>query len=368
MAKGNEGKNIETESTKETYALQKEIDKLKEKVAEQDEIIDDLVAERDDLSDEIYDVRLILADAWNIARNTKHEKIWEVLRREREIKETQGQKKQYSEVAKSFETILTTNPSENGKTPNASVNLNATDSGFVNTKSLTQLIDERVKHAVDVELKNRIKTDTRLNQVEQSSSKQFIQANFNQTSRIDSEKSITKITDSRELNVIVHGIKEEKTSSQCNAAVKELFNTLEVVDHPTIQVDRLGKKVPDKIRPIRIRLGSHKSKQEFMSSLWKLKNGPDRLQKISVTDDFTQEERRNIRRWVEVARERTKSENGYEWKVRGSPRSGLQLVKMKIWSEQSKKLQHVASKKQKYQGRENTSRIKERTKQKNNAI
>ena len=132
----------------------------------------------------------------------------------------------------------------------------------------------------------------------------------------------------------MHGIKEEKTSSQCNTAVKELFNTLEVVDHPTIQVDRLGKKVPDKIRPIRIRLGSHKSKQEFMSSLWKLKNGPDRLQKISVTDDFTQEERRNIRRWVEVARERTKSENGYEWKVRGSPRSGLQLVKMKIWSEQ----------------------------------
>ena len=71
MAKGNKGKNIETESTKETYALQKEIAKLKEKIAEQDEIIDDLVAERDDLSNEIYDVRLILADAWNITRNMR---------------------------------------------------------------------------------------------------------------------------------------------------------------------------------------------------------------------------------------------------------------------------------------------------------
>ena len=131
----------------------------------------------------------------------------------------------------------------------------------------------------------KYKTDIGLNQVEQSLSKEFIQANFSQTSKIESENCITEITESQELNVIVHGIKEEKTSSQCNAAVKELFNTLEVAHNPTIQADRLGKKVRDKIRPIRIRLGSHKSKHELMSSLWKLKNGPDRLQKISITDD-----------------------------------------------------------------------------------
>ena len=144
---------------------------------------------------------------------------------------------------------------------------------------------ERVEHAVGVELLNRMKTDTGINQIEQSSSKEFMQATSSQTPSIDSEKSIMEITESRKLNVIVHGIKEEKTSSQCNAAVKELFNTLEVAHNPTIQADRLGKKVRDKIRPIRIRLGSHKSKHELMSSLWKLKNGPDRLQKISITDD-----------------------------------------------------------------------------------
>ena len=86
---------------------------LNSKSLAQDEIIDDLVAECDDLSDEIYVVRLILADAWNIRRKTKPEKIQEVLRRERECKEMQGQKKQYSEVAKSYKTFLPTNPSEN---------------------------------------------------------------------------------------------------------------------------------------------------------------------------------------------------------------------------------------------------------------
>ena len=78
--------------------------------------------------------------------------------------------------------------------------LNETDSGFINTRSLTQLIDERV----DVKLKNLMKTDTGIDQIEQSSSKELLASNFSQTSRIISEKDLTKITESRELNVIVH--------------------------------------------------------------------------------------------------------------------------------------------------------------------
>ena len=34
---------------------------------------------------------------------------------------------------------------------------------------------------------------------------------------------------------------------------------------------------------------------------------------------------------MEEAKQRMKTEAGYEWKVRGSPRCGLRLVKMKIW-------------------------------------
>ena len=195
MAKENKGKRVgnitkeiqngETESTKDTFALQNEIAKLKEKITEQDEIMDDLVAERDELSDEIYEVRLILADAWNIKRNTKPEKIWEVLRREREIKEMQSEKKKYSEVAKSNECILPANALEDGKPPIAYESLNETDSGFVNARSLTQLIDERV----DVKLKNLMKTDTGIDQIEQSSSKELLPAIFSQTSRTISDKN-----------------------------------------------------------------------------------------------------------------------------------------------------------------------------------
>ena len=62
-------------------ALRIEIDNLKKKIGDQEETIEDLIQERDDVYDEIYEVRLILADAWNVKRATDPERIWEVLRR-----------------------------------------------------------------------------------------------------------------------------------------------------------------------------------------------------------------------------------------------------------------------------------------------
>ena len=133
----------------------------------------------------------------------------------------------------------------------------------------------------------------------------------------------------RELNVIVHGIKED--GARTNDTVAELFGTLELKHQPTTLANRLGSKSSDKSRPILITMESHQRKRELMSKLWKLKHGPDKFQKISVTEDFTQEERNEIKRWVEEAKQRTDKESGYIWKVRGSPRGNLRLVKMNAW-------------------------------------
>ena len=82
---------------------------------------------------------------------------------------------------------------------------------------------------------------------------------------------------------------------------------------------------------VRITMESHEEKQKLMSSLWRLKNGPEKFRKISITDDYTQEERREIKRWVDEAKRRTQEvDDGYVWKVRGSPRSKLRLVNMRI--------------------------------------
>ena len=62
--------------------------------------------------------------------------------------------------------------------------------------------------------------------------------------------------------------------------------------------------------------------------------GQEIYRKISITEDYTQEERREIKRWVDEAKERTKREVGYEWKVRGTPRTKLRLVKIGTWRNQ----------------------------------
>ena len=138
------------------------------------------------------------------------------------------------------------------------------------------------------------------------------------------------ISDGRELNLIVHGLEENGTNTQTNSIVKELFDTLEVKHHPTTLTDRLGGKSLHKIRPIRIKMESNERKSEIMSKLWKLKHGQARFHKISITEDFTQEERKEIKRWVDEAKERTQQDDGYIWKIRGSPRSKLRFIKLSV--------------------------------------
>ena len=228
--------------------------------------------------------------------------------------------KSYCDAVKELKTIL----------PKRSNEI-ATDSG-IDMKSLEKLIDERVAVTVDAKFENHIKS--KFKEINQNSSNEFTQVIYTKQAETDvSRAAPTTISDIRKLNVIIHGLKEDGASSQSNP-VKELFETLEVNLCSTSSIDRLGAKSTDKIRPIRITLESCKIKQEFMSSLWKLKHGPENFRKISITEDYTQEERREIKRWADEAKERTKHEVGYEWKVRGTPRTKLRLVKMRTWRNQ----------------------------------
>ena len=204
----------------------------------------------------------------------------------------------------------------------------ATDSG-IDMQSLEKMIDERVAVTVDAKFEEHIsnKADT----VNEKQSDEFTQRIYtNEDENISNGSAQTTLSDGRELNVIIHGV-EEDAGTQTGPVVKELFDTLEVKHHQATQPDRLGGKSLDKIRPIRITMDSLERKRELMAKLWKLKNGPIKFQKISVTEDYTQEERKEIKRWVDEAKERTKKDDGYVWKIRGSPRSKLCFVKMRVW-------------------------------------
>ena len=69
-------------------------------------------------------------------------------------------------------------------------------------------------------------------------------------------------------------------------------------------ITRLGQRNESKSRPIKVKLSSQNEKQMVMSNLIKLKN---QFKKLSVTDDYTIEERAVIRKKVAEARHKTET-------------------------------------------------------------
>ena len=98
------------------------------------------------------------------------------------------------------------------------------------------------------------------------------------------------------------------------------------------EVTRLGKKNNDRSRPIKIRMANTNDKESVMNNLFKLKEAPTAFRKISVTDDFTAQEREEIKMKVNEAKRKTESEGEgkYVFKLRGSPKNGLVIRRFAV--------------------------------------
>ena len=137
----------------------------------------------------------------------------------------------------------------------------------------------------------------------------------------------------RSTNLIIHGVAEMRESdSPCTedeVFVKSLLEAIDVkVNYKSIR--RLGKPDTNPKRPIKLIMNNENEKDQIMKNLNKLKNADERLKKISVTDDYTEDERHLIKTWVQKANTKNCKEDDnskFVWKVRGSPKNGLRLVK-----------------------------------------
>ena len=136
----------------------------------------------------------------------------------------------------------------------------------------------------------------------------------------------------RACNLILHGV----TESQNNEDVKELdeeyvklfFRTLGWnKEHKSLY--RLGKRVPNKIRPIKVVLTCEEEKDAIMANLNCLKGNED-FSKISVTEDYTIGDKDRMKEWTDRAKAKNTQEppeSNYEWKVKCMPKNGLLLKK-----------------------------------------
>ena len=90
---------------------------------------------------------------------------------------------------------------------------------------------------------------------------------------------------------------------------------------------RLGKKEPNRNRPLLVALPTIMDKREFMASLYKLKHASEGFNSLSITHDLTKEERQERRNLVREAKRKQEEEtsNPREFRIRGPP-GNLRIV------------------------------------------
>ena len=136
----------------------------------------------------------------------------------------------------------------------------------------------------------------------------------------------------RSKNLIIYGV-EESSSGNKNDAIKSndiyinnFIAALKVVS--TVKSEsRIGLPAQDKNRPIKVVINTEEVRKRILSNLRNLEDIPE-YKTISVIEDYTITERRMIKDWSDKAKEKNKNESPdskFVWKVRGSPKKGLQL-------------------------------------------
>ena len=94
------------------------------------------------------------------------------------------------------------------------------------------------------------------------------------------------------------------------------------------QITRLGIPNTARRRPVKVIMNNSIDKKSIMSRLSNLKNAQPKYRVLSVRDDYTIEERELIKEYVKEAKDKNDKENTTNWKVRGTPKNGLRVVKI----------------------------------------
>ena len=138
----------------------------------------------------------------------------------------------------------------------------------------------------------------------------------------------------RTCNIILHGVMENKDINKEESKKSDedfIATLLESVKVPATykSFGRVGYD-QNKARPIKLVMSCEEDKQKIMSSLGNLKD-QEHFHGVSITDDYTLQQRKTIKEWVNKAKQKNNEEaedSQYIWKARGTPKNGIFLKKL----------------------------------------
>ena len=118
---------------------------------------------------------------------------------------------------------------------------------------------------------------------------------------------------------------EDNINTSDKDKVRDILDAINIESEP-VTMFRLGIKEQNKKRPLLVRMHSKDEKKTILTNLSRLKYATRKYdERISITPDYTPEERKMIKELVKDARRRNTNEakEEYLWKVRG-----FQVVKI----------------------------------------
>ena len=138
----------------------------------------------------------------------------------------------------------------------------------------------------------------------------------------------------RSKNLIIFGVAEtgddaDDVKNNDGIMIGKFFEAITVQAKP-LNFYRLGKPETDKIRPLKLEMASSTERNFVMKNLKLLKGTEKELGKLSVKEDYTKNERVQIKKFVDTAKAKNAEENdpSHYWVVRGTPKNGISLVKL----------------------------------------
>ena len=147
-----------------------------------------------------------------------------------------------------------------------------------------------------------------------------------------------KDQESRKCNIILHNVQEKQSDNEDerNKHDREQLKELGKVCKQTIKKEdvvmmrRLGKRNPNKPRPILVEFRDEEKKSGLMSNLVNLSKAPDALRKISVQHDLTKKQRDEEKLLREEAKKMEAEDDSgeFDYRIRGPPWA-RQIKKMK---------------------------------------
>lgn len=144
-------------------------------------------------------------------------------------------------------------------------------------------------------------------------------------------KTATEIKEDRELrknNLVFYNLKESVTDQKSNDKdfLTELLKEFDIeFDHQkdVLQMNRIGKKIEGKDRPMIVKFYNFSLKNMILESCYKLK-GLMKFKKLIVSHDLSVEDRENCKNLIEKAKAekaKTGEADKFVYKIRGAPGS-----------------------------------------------